>query len=97
MKTKEEILADEYSKLIQNWEKVYKQNPSIIKAAYTSMEQYSQQQAIAFAEFVFKGCYHVHSYSEEWLWEKREIHFKPIGTLLTTKQIYKEFLSQQKQ
>lgn len=40
--TKEEILKEEYSKLIMNPEKVYAQNPSIIQAAHTAMDVYSK-------------------------------------------------------
>lgn len=52
--TKEEIMADEYSKLIQNWEKAYKQHPSIFKAAHSAMDEYAKQQCIAYAHWLFK-------------------------------------------
>lgn len=35
----EEILKSEYRKLISNPDKVYRQNPSIIKAAYAAMDE----------------------------------------------------------
>lgn len=49
--TKEELLKGEYSKLIMNPEKVYAQNPSIIQAAHTAMDEWAAQRAIAFAEW----------------------------------------------
>lgn len=52
--TKEEIMADEYSKLIINWEKAYRQHPSIFKAAHSAMDLYAKQQCIAYAHWIFK-------------------------------------------
>jgi hypothetical protein len=43
MKSKEEILKEKYSAKVMNWEKVFKQNPSIIEAAYEAMEEYKNQ------------------------------------------------------
>lgn len=43
---KEEILLSEYSKLIANPHDVYKQSPSIIKAAHYAMEQYAIEKQI---------------------------------------------------
>jgi hypothetical protein len=48
---REEILKSEYSKLIANPDKVYAQNPSIIKAAHSAMSEYAKIQCIGFAEF----------------------------------------------
>jgi hypothetical protein len=42
MNSKEEILKAEYSKLIANPDKIYLQNPSIIKAAHTAMDEYAK-------------------------------------------------------
>lgn len=54
-KTKEKILKEEYGKLIANPDKVYAQNPYIIKAAHLSMDLFADQEkrstAIAFAEW----------------------------------------------
>lgn len=49
--TKEEILKSEYSKLIANPEKLYVQNPSIIQAAHTAMDEYAKQLAVAFSKW----------------------------------------------
>lgn len=55
MPTPEEIMADEYSKLIVNWEKAYRQHPCIFKAAHTAMNVYAQQKAIEFVEWKDKN------------------------------------------
>lgn len=69
--TKEEILKAEYSKLISNPEKVYAQNPSIIRAAHTSMDEYAKREAIGFAEYLgmwgWELCPAGHSESGKWI------------------------------
>lgn len=50
-KTKEQIMEDEYKKLIMNWEKAYQQSPSIFKAAHSAMDEYAKQQVIDFNEW----------------------------------------------
>lgn len=51
-KTKEQIMEDEYKKLVMNWEKAYQQSPSIFKAAHSAMDEHEKNQAIDFAEWI---------------------------------------------
>jgi len=53
--SKEEILSDEYSKLIMNWEKAYRQHPLIFQAAHSAMAIYAKETSIAFAEWIADG------------------------------------------
>lgn len=90
LKTKEDTLKEEYSKLIINPDKVYAQNPSIIQAAHTAMDLYSEQRAIAFAEWINGEMYECFLHSDEnvkfWHdWEGNGNH--------TTEDLYKIFLS----
>lgn len=50
-KTKEQIMEDEYKKLVMNWEKAYQQSPSIFKAAHSAMGEYAKQQGILFSNW----------------------------------------------
>jgi hypothetical protein len=46
--TKEDIMQQEYASRVMNWEKAYKQQPSIFESAHAAMDQYAKQQAAAF-------------------------------------------------
>lgn len=63
--TKEQIMQDEYKKLVMNWEKAYQQSPSIFKAAHAAMQRYADQEsaviAIKFKEWVDKNYTHYES------------------------------------
>lgn len=71
MTTKEELLKGEYSKLIGNPEKVYAQNPSIIQAAHTAMDEYASKTAIAFAEWIVsqEGDNKLTLSDNDWYWD----------------------------
>ena len=49
---KEEILKANHAKLVMNWENVFVQNPLIIESAYKSMEQYAEEMAVGFANYI---------------------------------------------
>lgn len=42
MKSKEEMFKQEYAKLIMNWEDLFLQNPSVLKAAVSAMDIYGR-------------------------------------------------------
>lgn len=44
VRNEKEWLKEEYSKLIANPDKVYRQNPTIIQAAHSAMQSYSSQE-----------------------------------------------------
>lgn len=52
MRTKEEILKEEHSKIITNSDKIFRERPSLVFAAHNAMEVFAKQQAIAFAMHV---------------------------------------------
>ena len=41
-KVKEGILKRIHSEVVQNWDKVFRQNPLIIESAYKAMDEYSE-------------------------------------------------------
>lgn len=88
--TREEIYEEVTLKNIGN-------NPqgTRMDVVYSAMDEYAKQQSIAFAEFIFKGGYTVHSFSYEWMWVKRSLSPKEVSTLLTTQQVYDLFLQSQ--
>lgn len=88
--TREEIYEEGTLKNIGN-------NPqgTRMDVVYSEMDEYAKQQSIAFAEFIFKGGYTVHLFFYEWMWVKRSLSVKDVSTLLTTQQLYDQFLSQQ--
>lgn len=49
---REEVLKSEYSKLIANPDKIYLQDPYIIKAAHTAMDKWAEIRSIEFAKWV---------------------------------------------
>ena len=88
--TKEEILNSEYGKLIANPDKVYLQNPSIIKAAHSAMDIYARIVAIRFIE------YHDKHRSEEGRWFDRQC--KKLGGVFTMasrriEDIYRDYIA----
>lgn len=89
--TKEETLKSEYSKLIANPDKMYLQAPSIIQAAHTAMDVYSQQQSIAFAEWIHQN---------DWVYYPRQTGYwadlHTEGRVLSNEELYNLFLQQSK-
>ncbi len=51
MKTKVELLTDNYSKKCVNWNRAFEINPTFIQSVYESMDEYAKQEAIDFAKY----------------------------------------------
>jgi len=81
--TKEEILKIEYGKLITNPEKVFYQNPSIITAAYISMQEYADQEAKEFNRWIRKQNLKPYA-GDQWLNRK-------VNMVFTTDQLYEQY------
>lgn len=87
MRTKEDILKEEYSKLIVNPDKVYAQNPSIIEAAHTSMDVFAKQQAIDFAKWTAENLWTV--YGDQWY------PYRDEDNPISADQLYAQFIKSQ--
>lgn len=91
--TKEETLRAEYGKLVVNPERVYEYNPTIIKAAHTSMEQYAKQVAIELGKFILDNRWKISEVRVDvWFCDKgdEDVNYH------TTEELYQLFIEQQK-
>lgn len=89
--TKEEILEENGAHL-HDVAYQYSVDTEDLKRA---MDQYAKERSIAFAEFIFKGGYTCYSFTYEWMWVKKSLYPKSVSTLLTTRQLYDEFIFKQ--
>lgn len=88
-KTKEQIMEDEYKKLIMNWEKAYQQSPSIFKAAHSAMGEYGKQQVIDFQKWTNLNG---------WFWAPNQWrNYHGELDIKTTEELYDIFLQSQSQ
>ncbi len=85
-KTKEEYLQQQYSAKVLNWDKVYKQNPIIIKSAHEAADLYAEQQSIEFAEYL---QFNYRTVGVVGFWEDEK------GETFETKELYQLFLNDQ--
>lgn len=102
-KTKEQIMEDEYKKLVMNWEKAYQQSPSIFKAAHSAMDEHAKNQAIDFAEWVDDRVYNnvlIKVRSRVRPSEYEKWCYTPVGEktkYLSAEELYALFLQSQSQ
>ena len=93
MKTKEEILAQQLDRYLLKISHVERGCTPIPVSIYRAMDQYSQQQAIAFAEWIDGNGFECELHTDE------NVKFwavKDGSPYLTTDELYTLFLSQQK-
>lgn len=87
--TKEEILETEHKNRVLNWDKVFRQNPTVIESAYAAMGIYAKQEASNFAMWILENDIDV-CRDREYVW------YDYLGKDFTAQELYDVYTAQSK-